>query len=63
MTFLRPFMTSLLHFPRNGSILKMTVYLCNKAERDFRDTMDAANKLFDDYYASKEKNKNTITEE
>lgn len=28
-----------------------------------RDTMDAANKLFDDYYASKGKNKNNITEE
>lgn len=28
-----------------------------------RDTMDAANKLFDDYYASKEKDKNTVTEE
>ena len=28
-----------------------------------RDTMDAANKLFDDYYASREKNKNNITEE
>ncbi len=28
-----------------------------------RDTMDAANKLFDDYYASKEKNKDIITEE
>lgn len=28
-----------------------------------RDTMDAANKLFDDYYASREKDKNNITEE
>ena len=28
-----------------------------------RDTMDAANMLFDDYYASKEKNKDIITEE
>ena len=28
-----------------------------------RDTMDAANKLFDDYYASKEKDKTIVTEE
>lgn len=28
-----------------------------------RDTMSAANKLFDDYYASKEKDKTIVTEE